>query len=152
MQRIVLLFLMILSPVSNASESISDGFLLVQVEEYNLNDAKHTVESSNIIASWVVQKTDGIQYPFMCSTLLSGYLDSEKTKRQNVLRLQKMLSESESATKLFTDSDTTVRTLDSSRKKTEEKIKNIGQFSYNVKCLEILPNSELKKYFSFGEE
>ncbi|MGR5476287.1 hypothetical protein ACPV5A_03725 [Vibrio chagasii] len=152
MQRILLLVMMTLSPSSNSSESISDVYLLVQVEEYKINDANQAVEYGNIIASWIVQKTDSIQYPFMCTTLLNGYLDSEKTKRQNVLRLRKMLSESEGVAKLFTDSDNTARTLDSSRKKTEQKIKNIDQFSYRVECLEIIPNSELKKYFSFDGE
>ena len=152
MQRILLLVMMTLSLSSNSSESISDVYLLVQVEEYKINDANQAVEYGNIIASWIVQKTDSIPYPFMCTTLLNSYLDSEKTKRQNVLRLRKMLSESEGVAKLFTDSDNTARTLDSSRKKTEQKIKNIDQFSYRVECLEIIPNSELKKYFSFDGE
>ncbi|ELV8627203.1 TPA: hypothetical protein RQJ98_004591 [Vibrio vulnificus] len=152
MQKVILIFLLVLAPLSIASESISEGFLLVQIEEYKLNNVKHTVESSNIIASWVVRKTGEIQYPFICSTLLAGYLDTEKTKRQNINRLQKMLSESEGVTKLFTDSESTVHILDSTRKKTELKIKNIDQFSYNVNCLEILPNSELQNYFNFSGE
>ncbi len=152
MQRILLLVMMTLSPSSNSSESISDVYLLVQVEEYKINDAKQAVEYSNIIASWIVQKTDSIQYPFMCTTLLNGYLDSEKTKRQNVLRLRKMLSESEGVAKLFTDSDKYGPYTRFKSKKTEQKIKNIDQFSYRVECLEIIPNSELKKYFSFDDE
>ena len=150
MQRVILLFILVLAPIAIASEFISESFILVQIEEYKLNETKHIVENSSIIASWVVRKTDEIQYPFMCSTLLDGYLDSEKTKHQNIIRLQKMLSESEGVTKLFTGSESTAHLLDSSREKTELKIKNIDQFSYNVSCLEILPNSELKKYFSFS--
>lgn len=152
MQRVMLIVMMFLSPFSNSAGLVSDGYLLVQIEEYKLNDVKQTVEFSNIIASWVVQKTDSIQYPFMCSTLLSGYLDIEKTKRQNVLRLRKMLSGSEGVVKLFSDNDNTVGTLDSARKKTEQKIRDIDQVSYQVECLEILPNSELKQYFSFDGE
>ncbi|MCG9680878.1 hypothetical protein [Vibrio sp. Isolate24] len=152
MQRILLLLLLVLAPLSIASESIYESFLLVQIEEYKPNSVKRTIESRNIIASWVVRKTDEIQHPFMCSTLLAGYLDSEKAKRQNITRLRKMLSESEGVTKLFTNSDSTALMLDSSRKKVELKIKNIDQFSYKVNCLEILPNSDIKKYFDFGDE
>ncbi|HFQ4912180.1 TPA: hypothetical protein ACGU4T_004424 [Vibrio vulnificus] len=152
MQKVILIFLLVWAPLSIASQSISEGSLLVQIEEYKLSNVKHTVESSNIIASWVVRKTDEIQYPFLCSTVLGGYLNTEKTKRMNINRLQQMLSESEGVTKLFADSESTVHILESTRKKTELKIKNIDQFSYKVNCLEILPNSELKKYFSFNGE
>lgn len=149
MQSKLFLLFLVLTPFTSVAMSIPDNYLLVQIEEYKLNNVKHTVESRNILASWVIRKTDDIKNPLICSTMLSGFLDSNKTKNQNVLRLREMLTNSEGITKLFSDSKSTVNAIKSSRKKAEEKIKNIDEFSYSVNCLEISPNSELDEYFSF---
>lgn len=149
MQSKFLLLFLVLTPFTSVAMSIPDNYLLVQIEEYKLDNVKRTVESRNIIASWVIRKTDDIKNPLICSTMLSGFLDSNKTKNQNVLRLREMLTNSKGVTKLFSDSKSTVNAIKLSRKKAEEKIKNIDEFNYSVNCLEISPNSELDEYFSY---